>query len=102
MTATTIQADAERVAAVNALRDLVAFLDARPEVPVPAEITAYVAAPEPYAADRAMALAARRMGAALRIAPDGTTSAVKAFGPVRLRVVQIKTDRAAVAVRRAS
>lgn len=79
---------AERVVQINALRDLVAFLDARPEVPIPAEVTAYIAVPGGVQGDREMMLAARRMGAALRVAPDGTTSAVKVFGPLRLRVVR--------------
>jgi hypothetical protein len=78
-----------RAAQINGLRDLVAFLDARPEVPVPEEITACIAVPGGAQGDQEMMLAARGMGAALRIAPDGTTSAVKVFGPVRLRVVRL-------------
>lgn len=71
-----------RTAALNGLRDLVAFLDAHPHVPVPTQITV-----EPHAARDAdgfeqIARIARHLRVAAVAAPNGTRRAARTFGPV--------------------
>lgn len=77
-----VRAQASRTAALNGLRDMIAFLDAHPQVPVPTAITI-----EPYAANdtdgfEQLARIAHHMGVTTRATPNGTQRAVRKFGPV--------------------
>lgn len=77
----------DRVQALNGLRDLVAFLDAHPAIPVPTQITV-----EPHAATdldgfEQLARIAHHMLARTVTTPNGTQRVSRRFGPVTLAAV---------------
>ena len=76
-----------RARALRGLRDMVAFLDAHPGVPVPTAITI-----EPHAANdldgfERLARIAHHMGVTTTATPIGTQRATRTFGPVTFAAV---------------
>lgn len=71
-----------RTRALNGLRDLIAFLDAHPQIPAPTAITIEPHASNDLAAAEQLARIAHHMGVSVRSTPNGTQLAEKRFGPV--------------------
>jgi hypothetical protein len=86
MTPNPIPAD-PRTKALNGLRDLVAFLDAHPHIPVPTAITIEPRAAHDTDGFEQLARIAHHMGARPISTPNGTQRVSRAFGPVTFSAV---------------
>lgn len=86
MTPQLTAVDPHRAAALNGMRDLVAFLEAHPHVPAPRVITYTVQADNDLDGAERLARIAHHMEARVMIAPDRTQRAVRAFSRICLVV----------------
>jgi hypothetical protein len=86
----------DRAQLINGLRDLAAFLESRPDVPAPADMTAYFFPPDGSDAERRTeidAIASRIYTQAYRTM-GGHYVTSRFFGPVEYRAVSIPRETA--------
>jgi hypothetical protein len=78
-----------RAEALQGWREVIAYLEAHPELPVPRQITYALHSPSDLDGFERLAQIAHHLGAKASAAPNGTQRAAKAFGPATFAVVYV-------------